>query len=82
MDDNTLASKGIGDVSIKRKNGENSLIKDVFYILEIKCNLVSISQFLERNYKIHMENKVLKFMDENGSLILKGHTTHKKTLKI
>lgn len=71
-DDNTLATKGVVGISIKRKNGEHSLIKDVLYIPRIKCNLLSIDQFLKRNYKIHMENRVLEIMDANGSLILKA----------
>lgn len=36
VDDNTLAAQGIGDVSIKRKNCEHSLIKDMLYTPRIK----------------------------------------------
>lgn len=42
------------------------------YISGIKYNLLSNGQFLERNYKIHMENKVMKVMGANGNLILKA----------
>lgn len=37
MDDTTLAVEGIDDVSIERRDGKHCLIKDVLYILEIKC---------------------------------------------
>jgi hypothetical protein len=47
--DTTLAVEGISDVSIKRMNGGNSLIKDVLYIPKIKCNLLSIGQFLGKD---------------------------------
>lgn len=52
------------------------------YILGLKCNLLSIGQFLESNYKIHMENRVLKVMDENGCLILMGCMAQHRTFKV
>ncbi|XP_050897843.1 uncharacterized protein LOC127104720 [Lathyrus oleraceus] len=38
-DNTTLAADGVGDVLIMRRDGGHSLIKDVLYILGIKCNL-------------------------------------------
>lgn len=52
------------------------------YISGIKCNLLSIGQFLEWNYKIHMKNKVLKVMDANRSLILNVHMAQNRTFKV
>lgn len=57
--DTTLTTKGINDVSIKRIDVKHSLIKDVLCISEIKCNLLSIGQLLEKGCNIHMENKTL-----------------------
>lgn len=82
VDDSTLAVEGIDDVSIKRMNGEHSLIKNVMYIQGIKCNIISIGQSFERNYKIRMENRVLKDMDANGSLIRKAHMAQNRTFKV
>lgn len=65
-DHNTLTGEWVGCVSIKRKNDEYSLISYMLYILGIMCNILSISQFLKRNYKIHMENKVLKLWMQIG----------------
>lgn len=81
-DDNIFVAEAIGNISINMKNGEYSFIKYVLYISGIKCNLLSIGHFLERNYKIHMENKVLKVMDANGSLILKAHMAQNRTFKV
>ncbi|MCI02728.1 hypothetical protein A2U01_0023762 [Trifolium medium] len=58
-DNNSLAVQGIGDVSIKRKDGKCSVISVVLYIPGMKCNLLSIGQLLEKDYKIVMENKIL-----------------------
>lgn len=57
-------------------------MKDVLYILGIKCNLLIIGKFLERKYKIHMENKVFKVMDANVSLILKAPMAKSRTFKV
>jgi hypothetical protein len=48
-DDSTVAVKGVGDVSIKRKDGKLSLISNVLYIPGMKCNLLSIGQLLEKD---------------------------------
>lgn len=45
-------------------------------------NLQSISQLLEKGYKIHMENKALHVMDANGVLVLKTHITPNRTFKV
>lgn len=72
-DDTALAVEGIGDVLIERRDGRNSWINDVLYILRIKCNILSIGQLLEKGYKIHMENKELRVMDANGVMVLNVH---------
>lgn len=62
-DDTILMADGINDILITRRDGGHSLFKDVLYIPGIKCNLISIGQFFEKGYKIHMEKKGLRVMD-------------------
>lgn len=81
-DDTTLASYGISDVLIMRRDGGHSLIKDVSYILGIKCNLLSIGELLEKGYKIHMESKRLCVMNAKGALILKAPMAANRTFKV
>lgn len=45
----TLTIEGIIDVSIERMYGRYSSIKNVFYIPENKCNLLSTDQLLEKD---------------------------------
>lgn len=80
--DTTLAAEGISDVSIERMDGGNSLIKDVLYIPEINCNLLSIGQLHENDYKFHMKNKMLRVMDANMVLVLKAPMAPKRTFKV
>lgn len=80
--DTTLMAEGIGDVLIMKGDDGHSLIKDVFYIPGIKCNLLSIGQLLEKGYKIHMENKGLRVLDANGVLVLKAPMDANITFKV
>ncbi|GAU24164.1 hypothetical protein TSUD_83990 [Trifolium subterraneum] len=78
----TMAAKGMGDVSIKRKDGKYSMISNVLYLPGIKCNLLSIGQLLEKDYKIVMEHKLLNVFDTNGNLLLKAPMSKNRTFQI
>lgn len=54
----------------------------MIYIPGIKCNILRIGQLFERNYKIHMENKVLSVIDANVSLILEVPIDQNKNFKV
>lgn len=47
-DDRTMIVVGIGKLMIKRKNGKSVIIEDVLYMLEVKRNLLSIGQLIEK----------------------------------
>ncbi|XP_045828918.1 uncharacterized protein LOC123920669 [Trifolium pratense] len=81
-DNNSLAVQAIGDVTIKRKDGKCSVISGVLYIPGMKCNLLSIGQLLEKDYRIVMENKLLKVYNTKGNLMLKTEMSKNRTFKI
>src|ERR1051325_2971519 len=76
--DNTLAAEGIGDVMIMRKDGKRAVISNVLYIPGMKSNLRSIGQLVEKNYKVTIEDKMMRVVDANGRLILKAHMSHNR----
>jgi hypothetical protein len=80
--DNTLAAEGIGDVMIMRKDGKRLVISNVLYILGIKSNLLSIGLYVEKNYKVTVEDKMMRVVDANGRLILKAPMSQNRTFKI
>src|SRR3954467_15378804 len=81
-DDTYLAVGAIGDILTKRRDGKHSLIKYLLYITGVKCNLLSNGQLLDKGYKIHMENMVLRVMDTNRVLVLKAPMDSNKTFKV
>lgn len=82
VNDNTLAAEGIGDVLITRKDTKQSIISNVLYILDMKSNLLSIGKLIKKNYKILIEDKMMRVLDLGGKLILKEPMSHNKTFKI
>ena len=70
--DNTQAAEGVGDVLIMRKDGKRSVISNVLYIPGMKSNLLSIGKLVEKNYRVSIEDKMMRILDSNGRLILKA----------
>ncbi|KHN46052.1 hypothetical protein glysoja_030053, partial [Glycine soja] len=54
-DNNSVTTEGIGKVMIQRKDGQHSFINDVLYIPNMKNNLLSFGQLLEKGYSMQME---------------------------
>ncbi|KAK2980575.1 hypothetical protein RJ640_017437 [Escallonia rubra] len=61
--------KGKGKILIKLKNGGHQFISNVYYVPEMKANILSMGQLLEKGYDIHMKDKCLYLRDDRGSLI-------------
>jgi len=81
-DDSKLSSQGSGKVMIKRRDGKHSLITNLLYVLGIKSNFLSHGQLLEKCYKMIMEDKMLKIMDNNQKMIVKAPLTKNRIFKI
>ncbi|XP_050887204.1 uncharacterized protein LOC127092382 [Lathyrus oleraceus] len=80
--DNTLFAEGIDDVLIRRKDGKRSVIFNVLYIPIMKSKMLSISQLIKRNYKVIIEDRIMKVIDLRNRLILKTHMSHNRTFRI
>ncbi|GAU50018.1 hypothetical protein TSUD_331710 [Trifolium subterraneum] len=74
--------EGVGVVCIRSKNGDQAFINDVLYIPGIKCNLLSVGQLIEKDYKIVIEDRMMKLMDSNRKLVLKAPMSRNRTFKI
>lgn len=58
------------------------MISNVLYIPGMKSNLFSIGQLIEKNYKVMIEDKMMRVHDSSGRLILKTLMSHNRTFKI
>jgi len=70
-DDIFVSVTGKWWILITLKNGDHRYIYDVFYVPDMKSNLLSMRQLSEKGYVIHIVENQFSIFDKEGSLILK-----------
>ena len=80
--DSTIRVEGHGKVVIKRRDGTVSYIEDVICVPNMRCNLLSLSQLLEKKYRMVMEDKEMKIYDKDRRLIIKAPLNRNRTFKV
>ncbi|KAJ4702077.1 Retrovirus-related Pol polyprotein from transposon TNT 1-94 [Melia azedarach] len=70
-DDSKIAVKGRGNILIQLKDGRHQFIGNVYYVPNMKSNILSLGQLLEKGYDIHMKDYSLFIRDDKGNLITK-----------
>lgn len=63
VDNSLLQAKGIGNIVIQRSNDVKALIKDVLYVLGMKCNLLSVGQLVEKGFLVVMKDGALELFN-------------------
>lgn len=54
----------------------------MLYIPDIKSNLLSIGQLIEKDYKVLIEYRMMKVIDSRNRLILKAHMSRNRLFRI
>ncbi|KAM1179120.1 hypothetical protein ACFX1X_018618 [Malus domestica] len=70
-DKSKIPVKGKGNILIPLTNGGHQLISNVYYVPNMKSNIFSLGELLEKGYDIHMKNYSLFLRDDKGRLIAK-----------
>ena len=61
--------KGRGKICFFQKDGKVGSIEDVYYVPDMKSNIISMGQLLEKGYSVFMEDRMLHLKDKRGRLI-------------
>ena len=61
--------KGKGNILIRMKNGKHEFISNVYFVPDMKNNILSLGQLLEKGYKIIMKDYSLLIRDQYEKLI-------------
>ena len=61
--------KGQGTICFSQKNGRIGTIRDVYYVPDLKTNILSMGQLMEKGYSVIMKDRVLELRDKLGYLI-------------
>ena len=56
-DKSKILVKGKSKILIHLKNGRHQFISNVYYVPNMKNNILSLGQFLEKGYDIHMRDQ-------------------------
>ncbi|XP_060668150.1 uncharacterized protein LOC132799711 [Ziziphus jujuba] len=70
-EESKVAIKGKGSILIRLKSGKRHFISNVYYVLSMKSNILSLGQLLEKGYDIHLRDNHLCIRDNASNLITK-----------
>ena len=70
-DDAKIPVKGNGSILIRLKDRRHQFISNVYYVPNMKNNILSLGQLLEKGYDIHMKDRSLSIRDANNNFITK-----------
>ena len=76
-DNKRLIVKGCGDVPIRTKQGIN-YISSVFYVPDLKNNLLSVAQPLRKGHDMNFKDNFCEIKDKNGVLVARVKMTSTK----
>ena len=70
-DDSKVPVKGRGNILFRAKDGSHQIISNVYYVPNMKSNILSLGQLLEKGYDIHLKDYSLFLRDDKRNLITK-----------
>eukprot|EP00253_Pinus_taeda_P005510 PITA_05510 len=61
--DSKISVKGKGRVSIRARNGEQMIVLEVYYVLGLKYNLLSIGKVIDKGYNVFFKDDMCTIRD-------------------
>lgn len=80
--DSVIMAEGAGRILIKRKDGQPAYMNNVLYVPNMKSNLLSLGQLLEKGYTMTMRQKHIDVFDERQWLVLRAPLAKNRTFKV
>jgi len=74
-----LPSKAGGKVCFSQKGGKQGTMKDFYYVSDLKNNIISMGQLLEKGYSVFMKDRILHLKDKNGRVLANVERTNVQT---
>ena len=74
-DEFKISIMGKGEVTILNKDNSNETIFNVFFVLDLKTNLLSVGQLLENGYELSFKDGACKIQDSKSILIAEATKT-------
>ncbi|KAG7598928.1 Zinc finger CCHC-type [Arabidopsis suecica] len=81
-DDSRIDIKGKGSVLFVSKNNERKILADVYFIPELKSNIISLGQATESGCDVRMKEDFLTVHDKDGKLLVKAKRSKNRLYKV
>ncbi|KAM0008922.1 putative RNA-directed DNA polymerase [Helianthus debilis subsp. tardiflorus] len=81
-DGSRVQIRGKGIVLFDCKNGDQFMVRGVYYIPALNSNIISLGQMTEEGYEVLMRREFLRMYDEQGKLIMKVQRSSNRLYKI
>lgn len=74
--------KGKGSINFVSENGSKRVLTDVYYIPELRSNIISLGQATEAGCEVRMKDNYLILHDKDGNLITKASRARNRLYKV
>ncbi|KAG7547574.1 Zinc finger CCHC-type superfamily [Arabidopsis suecica] len=81
-DDSRIDIKGKGSILFLSKNGKSKLLEDVYYIPELRSNIISLGQATESGCDVRMRKGYLTLHDRDGKLLIWANRARNRLYKV
>ncbi|XP_013633311.1 PREDICTED: uncharacterized protein LOC106339020 [Brassica oleracea var. oleracea] len=81
-DDSRIDIKGKGSILFVSQNGSKKVLADVYYIPDLKSNIISLGQATESGCEIKMKDGYLTLHDKDGKLIVQAKRSVNRLYKV
>ena len=81
-DGSTINIKGKGLISLKCRNGEEQILKEVYFIPDLCANIISLGQLSKDGNKVILSAEHLWVYEKDGKLLMKVQKSTNQLYKI
>lgn len=81
-DDSRIEIQGKGSIRFLLKNGDKKVLNSVYFIPDLKSNIISLGQATEAGCEVRMKDDYLKLHDRNGNLIARTKRSKNRLYKV
>ena len=81
-DDSKIDIKGKGSILFATRNGERKILSDVYYIPDLKSNIISLGQAAESGCEVRMKEDELYLYGQDSKLLIKAKRSRNRLYKV
>ncbi|XP_024013779.1 uncharacterized protein LOC112087880 [Eutrema salsugineum] len=81
-DDSRIDIKGKGSILFVSKDGEKKILADVYFIPDLRSNIISLGQATESGCDVRMKGNYLTLYGSDGKLLVKAQRSRNRLYKV